>query len=163
MPRAAPQPGIVPIELRIWTINLQTLEKEILPLKVEGGDAGYLAWSPDGKKLTFSWRSRDGKKAGVHTVSRKGKRPKALVKNAFGMLAWAPNGKELLYKRTFGGQRHLFKIDLDSRLKTPLAPLGPSTRRGRNTGWDGFAPKFLPIFPKPQLLTTVWGKMKMPN
>jgi len=87
MLRAAPQLGIVPIEWRIWTINLQTLEKEMLPLKVEGGDAGYLAWSPDGKKLAFSWRSRDGKKAGVHTVSRKGKRPKALVKNAFGMLA----------------------------------------------------------------------------
>lgn len=113
----------------------------------------------DGKSV---W-SRGGKKAGDYTVNRKGKMPKEIVKNAFGMLAWAPNGKELLYKRTVRGQRPLFKTDLDSRLKTPLAPLGPSTRRGRNTGWDWFAPKFLPVFPKPQLLTTVWGKMKKQN
>ncbi|MDD9973898.1 MAG: hypothetical protein OXU27_07830 [Candidatus Poribacteria bacterium] len=159
-PRGAPKPGVL-IEWHIWTVNLQTRKKEMLPLKIEGGDPRYPAWSPDGRKLAFSWWSRGGKKAGVYTVRRKEKSPKEIVKNASGMLAWSPDGKELLYKKTIGGQKQLFKIDLATRLKTPLALLGPSTRRGRNTGWDWFDPKVLPVSPKPQLLTTVWGEMKI--
>ncbi len=156
----APQPGVTPIEWRVWTVNLRTLEKEMLPLKVEESDLRYPAWSPDGKKLAFSLRSRDGKKSGVYTVNRKGRRATEIVKNASGMLAWSPDGKELLYKRTIGGQRQLFKIELDSRIRTPLARLGPSTRRGRNTGWDWFDPKVLPVSPQPQLLTTTWAEVK---
>ena len=47
------------------------------------------------------------------------------------MLAWSPDGKELLYKKTIGGQKQLFKIDLHSLSKTPLALLGPTTRHGQ--------------------------------
>ena len=156
-----PKLDVVLIEWRIWTVNLQTLEKETLPLKIAEGDLRYPAWSPDGRKLAFSWWSRDRKKSSVYTVNRKGTRATEIVKNASGMVAWSPNGKELLYKRTIGGQRQLFKIDLDSRIRTPLALLGPSIRRGRNTGWDWFDPKVLPVSPKPQLFTTIWSKMKI--
>lgn len=148
----------VMIEQRIWTVNLQTLEKEILPLKVEEGDLRYPAWSPDGRKLAFSWSSRDRKKPSVDTVSRKGRTATEIVKNASGMLAWSPNGRELLYKKTVEGQKHLFKMNLNSLIETPLTRLGPTTRRGQNTGWDWFNP---PVSPNPQLLTTVWAKMKI--
>ena len=42
-------------------------------------------------------------------------------------------------------------------------PLGSSKHRGDNAGWDWFDPKVLPVSPKPQLLTTIWGKMKIPD
>ena len=158
--RAAPRLGLVPIEWHIGVINLKTGEKEILPLKINGGALRYPAWSPDGKKLAFSWWKRDGKKPGIYTVNRNGKRAKEIVKNAIGMLAWSPDGKELLYKKTIGGQKQLFKIDLHSLSKTPLALLGPTTRHGQNTGWDWFDPQVLPVSPKPHLLTTAWAKMK---
>ena len=160
-PRDDPQLRGVPIEWHIWTVNLQTRKKEMHPLKIKDGDPRYPAWSPDGRKIAFSWRSRDGKKAGVYTVTRKGKSPTEIVKNVSGMLAWSPDSKELLYKKTIGGQKQLFKIDLASRIKTPLALLGPSIRRGRNTGWDWFDPKILPVTPQSQLLTTTWGKIKV--
>ena len=155
----APRPGAVPLEWRIWTVNLKTHEKEMLPLKMRGGDMGYPAWSPDGKKLAFSWRERDGK-LGIYTVNRNGRRADEIVRNTTGMLAWSPNGKELVYKKTGGGQKQLMKIDLDSGIKTVLALLGPTTRHGQNTGWDWFDPGILPVSPKPELLTTIWAKMK---
>ena len=160
-PRGAPPLGGVPIEWHIWAVNLQTRKKEMLSLKIKDGDLRYPAWSPDGRKIAFSWRSRNGKEAGVYTVTRKGKRATEIVKNASGMLAWSPDSKELLYKKTIGGQKQLFKIDLASRSKTPLALLGPSIRRGRNTGWDWFDPKILPVTPQSQLLTTTWSEIKV--
>lgn len=157
--------GAVPIERRIWIINLQTREKEMLPLKeplkVNGADLQYPAWSPDGKKIAFSLRERDGKKPGIYIVNRNGRRPNEILKNASGMLAWSPDGKELLYKKTVGGQRQLFKINLNARIRTPLAPLGPTTRHAQNTGWDWFDPQILPVSPKPQLITTTWAKVKI--
>ena len=39
--------------------------------------------------------------------------------------------------------------------------LGSSKHRCDNAGWDWFDPKVLPVSPEPQLLTTVWGKMKI--
>ena len=150
-----------PIEWHLWIINLRTREKEILPLKLELGDQRYPTWSPDGEKLAFSWSKWGEKKAGIYIVNRNSKRPKEIVRNAFGILAWSPDGKELLYRKTVDGQKQLFKVDIDSRIKTPLALLGPSTRHGQNTGWDWFDPKGLSVSPQPQLLTTVWGKMKI--
>jgi hypothetical protein len=79
------------------------------------------------------------------------------------MVAWSPSGKELLFKKTVDGQKQLFKIGLHSRVKAPLALLGPSIRHGQNTGWDWFDPKGLPVSPKPQLLTTIWAKVKITN
>ena len=161
IPKKPPQLGVVPIEWRIWTVNLQTGEKEVLPVKINKGDLYYPVWSPDGKQLAFSWWKRDGENPSIYTVTRNGRRPKEIVRNAFGMLAWSPDGKEILYKkRAAGAENQLFKMDLDSQIKTPLALIGPTTRHGQNTGWDWFDPGILPVSPKPELLTTVWGKMK---
>ena len=152
--------GVVAIEQRIWIINLKTREKEALPVKVKSGDLRYPAWSPDGKKLAFSWWRRDGNEPGIYIANRNGKNLEEIVEKAFSKLAWAPDGKELLYDKTIGGLNYLFKINLHSRVKTQLTELGPITRHGRNTGWDWFDPKVLPVSPKPHLLTTTWGKIK---
>ncbi len=162
--RGAPLPdGAIPIEQRIWIINLQTGKKEALPVKIKKGSLRYPAWSPDGKKLAFAWRKRDGEKPGIYIVNRDGKKLKRIVNNTFGMVAWSPDGNELLYRKTVDGQKQLLKIDLNARIGTPLAPLGPTIRHGRNTGWDWFDPKIYPVSPKPHLLTTTLGKIKSEN
>ena len=148
-----------PAEWRLQIINLQTRKQEILLPKIEGSDMHYPAWSPDGKKLAFAmWRR--GREPGIYIIHRDGKKCEEIVENAFGTLAWSPDGKELLYRKTVAGHKLLFKIDLNARTETPLARLGPTIRHGQNTGWDWFDPKVLSISPQPQLLTTVWGKMK---
>ena len=60
--RVAPLAVRIPTEMRIWIINLQTREKEILLPRIKGGDTHYPAWSPDGTKLAFYWWKRDEKK-----------------------------------------------------------------------------------------------------
>ena len=155
--------GGTPIEWRIWIRNLQTGDQKILLPKIKGGDMQYPAWSPDGKKLAFYWRKRDENKSYIYIVDRNGRKLDELVKNASKAVTWSPDGKEILYRKTVGGLKQLFKIDLDSRIKTPLARLGPTTRHGQNIGWDWFDPKVLSVSPKPRLLTTVWAKMKISN
>lgn len=161
--RIAPLAVRIPMEMHIWIINLQTREKERLLPRIRSGDTYYPVWSPDGTKLAFYWRERDRQKVGIYIVTRDGKKLEEIVKNAGGRIAWAPSGRELLYSQTVNGQRQLFKIDLHSRIKAPLAPLGPITGHGRNSGWDWFDPKGFPVSPKPELLTTIWAKVKTTN
>ena len=119
----------------------------------------YPAWSPDGKQLAFSiWRWNA--EPGVYIIQRDGKECEEIVKNAFGTLAWSPDGKKLLYPKTIDGSDLLFKIDLDTRTETLLARIGLKKHRNGNIGWDWFDPNTLPISLQPQLLTTMWGKMK---
>ncbi len=149
------------IEWRIWIRNLQTGDQKRLLPQIKGGDLRNPAWSPDGKKLAFYWWKRDENVPYIYTVNRDGKNLEKIVENVSRMVAWSPNGKELLYRKTVDGKKQLLKINLDTRISTPLALVGPTTRHGQNTGWDWYDPKGLSVLPQPQLLTTIWGKIKI--
>ena len=151
------------IEWRIWIRNLQTGDKKLLLPKIKGGDLQNPVWSPDGKKLAFYWWKRDENKPYIYIVNRDGKNLEKIAENVSDAVAWSPNGKELLYQQRIDGEKQLLKIDLDARIRTPLAPVGPTTRHGQNTGWDWFDPKGLSVSPQSQLLTTVWAKVKISN
>lgn len=143
---------------RIQIINLITRKKEILVPRIPGGDMLYPAWSPDGKKLAFVMGKHHWELS-IYISDRDSRKVDKIVENAYTAPAWSPDGKALLYRKIVGDQTLLFKIDLDSHTETPLARVG---RTGiRNIGWDWFDPEFPPISPEPQLLTTVWGKMKI--
>lgn len=147
-------------EWRMRTINIETREEHILQPKIQGDNMLYPAWSPDGKQLAFSvWRWEGA--PSIYIAGRDGKEREEIVKNTFGTLAWSPDGKKLLYPKTVDGSDMLFKIDLDTRTETLLARVGPRKHRNGNIGWDWFDPSILPVSPQPQLLTTVWGKMKI--
>lgn len=148
------------LEWRIQIINLKTREVDTLFPKIPGDSMLHPAWSPDGQQLAFSLWKPDGEPS-IYIIGRDGKEPEEIVKNAFGTLAWSPDGKTLLYPKTTKDSDLLFKIDLDSRTETRLARIGPSKHRNGNIGWDWFDPKVLPVSPQPQLLTTVWGQMKI--
>ena len=152
--------GKWPAEWHIRIINLQTRKQEILLPAIQGSNMRYPAWSPDGKKIAFAmWEG--GGEPSIYIVDRDGKNLDKIVENAFKAPTWSPDGQALLYRKTVGGQRLLLKIDLDSRIETPLARFGPLNSNARNAGWDWFDPKALPVSPKPQLLTTIWGEMKI--
>ena len=154
--------GKWPAEWYIRIINLQTRKQETLLPEIQGSNMRYPAWSPDGKKLAFAmWKG--GGEPSIYIVNRDGKNLEKIVENALKAPTWSPDGKALLYRKTVDGQRLLLKIDLDSRIETPLARFGPLNSNARNAGWDWFDPKALPVSPKPQLLTTVWGQMKIQN
>ena len=118
------------------------------------------AWSPDGTKLAFSWLKWGlGDRNAIYVANRDGSGLKQIGKPALGILqlAWSPDGEKLVYvEEAVERDRQIVTIDLNTRRKEQL------TRRGLNFTPSWFNPAFarLPVAPQPQLLTTVWGKIK---
>ena len=72
----------------------------------------------------------------------------------------SPNGAEVIYTQEINGQLQIFKIDVNSEVRTQLTHIrGPF--RQVNSGGDWFDPAYaLPVSPQPDLLTTTWGEQK---
>ncbi|MYC77357.1 hypothetical protein F4X10_16460 [Candidatus Poribacteria bacterium] len=119
------------------------------------------AWSPDGTKLAFSWLKWGlGDRDAIYVANRDGSGLKQIGKPALGIfqLAWSPDGEKLVYvEEAVERDRQIVTIDLQTRRKKQL------TRRGLSFTPSWFNPAFvtLPVQPQPQLLTTVWGKIKV--
>ena len=158
--------GVLQVEApKIQIINLQTNTEEVF---LQGKELMFNpAWSPNGNKIAFSWIDLDaipivGKdiadSEAVYVVNRDGSGLKQIVDAEDGATShpiWAPQGDELIYEKQIRESTHLFKIALDGGTPEKL------TDRGDNFGADWFDPEFaLPVSPQPQLLTTIWGKMK---
>ncbi|MDD9975778.1 MAG: hypothetical protein OXU27_17340, partial [Candidatus Poribacteria bacterium] len=70
--------------------------------------------------------------------------------------ALSPDGNEVLYTQEIKGDFQIFKLDLNSGVRTQLTHI-----IGWNTGGDWFDPAYaLPVEPQPDLLTTTWAKVK---
>ena len=70
--------------------------------------------------------------------------------------ALSPSGNEVLYTQHVNGFLQIFKVDVNTGIRTQLTHIGV-----RNLGGDWFDPAYaLPVSPQPQLLTTIWGKLK---
>ena len=64
--------------------------------------------------------------------------------------------------RKIKGRLQIFKVDVNSGIRTQLTHLGGSIQA--NAGGDWFDPAYaLPVSPQPQLLTTTWGDVKKKN
>ena len=149
----------------------QLLPKKSLPWQTQP------SWSATGDKLAFTgnkqripaildrdlhnaWKDKEV----IFIVNRDGTGLKQLVKED-GPKAWAPavspNGEQVLYTQEINGQSQIFKIDVNSGIRTQLTHIGGVFRSG-NSGGDWFDPAYaLPVSPQPQLLTTTWGKLKI--
>ena len=69
--------------------------------------------------------------------------------------ALSPHGEEVLYTQEINGDFQIFKLNLNSGVRTQL------THISWNTGGDWFDPVYaLPVSPQPELLTTTWGELK---
>ena len=133
------------------------------------------SWSTIGDKLAFTgnkhqkpaildrglhnaWRD----KYTIFIVNRDGTGLKKLVEEAGPgafFPALSPNGEQVLYSQDIRGVSQIFKLDMNSGVLTQLTHVGMP--RFGNTGGDWFDPAYaLPISPQPQLLTTLWGKLK---
>ena len=74
--------------------------------------------------------------------------------------AISPNGEEVLYTQEINGLLQIFKVDVNSGVRTQLTHVGHFFQA--NSGGDWFDPTYaLSVSPHPQLLTTTWGKVKI--
>ena len=155
-------------------INVDTWEAEQpLPMKVIQWQFDP-SWSAAGDRLAFAgnkhplpvildrdlhnaWKNKQT----IYIVNRDGTGLRQLVEEAGPYAATpvlSPDGSEVLYTQEINGHSQIFKLDINSGVRTQL------THLGRNTGADWFDPTYaLPVSPQPVLLSTTWGKLKTEN
>ena len=153
-------------------INVPTGEqKQLLPAGARAGQS-FPSWSAASDRLAFSWNNNPlppllvGErvpdawinKLAIYIVNRDSTDLGQIVDEA-GPKAMAPelspDGEEVLYTQEINEDLQLFKVDVDSGIRTQL------THIDRNFGGDWFDPAHsLPVAPQPHLLTTTWSTLK---
>ena len=77
-----------------------------------------------------------------------------------GVSALSPDGSEVLYTQEINGHSQIFKIDINTGVRTQLTHIAGPFRQ-THSGGDWFDPTYaLPVSPQPALLTTAWGEEK---
>ena len=161
---------------RLTFINIRTRETE-QPLPTKALRWQFQpSWSADGNRLAFAgnrhplppildrdlhraWKNKQT----IYIVNRDGTGLRQLVDEA-GLDAeypeLSPDGSEVLWTQEINGHSQIFKIDINTGVRTQLTHIAGPFRR-TNVGGDWFDPAYaLPVSPKPTLLTTTWGEMK---
>ena len=160
-----------PFASQLTFINVQTrAQEQPLPKKALIWQY-YPSWSAVGDRLAFTGNKhlippileRDLQKAWkdkqtIYIVNRDGSGLKQLIDEAGPYAqypALSPHGEEVLYTQEINGDFQIFKLNLNSGVRTQL------THILWNTGGDWFDPVYaLPVSPQPQLLTTIWAAVK---
>ena len=145
---------------RITFINIRTQRQEhLLPKKATNWQL-QPSWSATGYKLVFAWNKNPlppdhmpskplprewVDKQTVYIVNRDGTGLQQLVEEA-GPYAQdpvlSPNGDEVLYTQEINGQLQVFKVDVNSRVRTQLTHIGDIFQA--NSGEDWFDPAYAP-------------------
>ena len=160
---------------RVTLIDIRTGKKKLLLPKKAMDWQNHPSWSPTGDKLVFSWNKNPlppdhnplvdafppawAAKETIYIVNSDGTDLKQLVDEAGPKAQYprlSPNGEEVLYTQDVNSFMQIFKLDINSGIRTQLTHIGP-----RNLGGNWFDPAYaLPVSPQPQLLTTTWGAVK---
>ena len=161
------------IDERLTIVNVQTQnQKQLLPKNLLFWQQES-SWSAIGDRLVFSWNNNPippvaadirvwdkwQAKQTIYIVNRDGTGLQQLLDEAGPYVrypAFSPNGNQVLYTQEVNSFLQVFKIDLNSGIRTQLTHIKP-----RNLGGDWFDPAYaLPVSPQPHLLTTTWGEIK---
>ena len=166
------------ISARITIINVRT-RKQKQPLSRKAADWQLQpSWSAVGNRIVFTghkdpplppdWKPGDPFPEGwedkqtVFIMNSDGTGFRPLVAEAGPKAtspAISPNGEEVLYTQEIKGLLQIFKVDVNSGVRTQLTHIGHFFQA--NSGGDWFDPAYaLPVSPQPHLLTTTWGDMK---
>lgn len=166
------------VDERLTLINVRTRsQKRLLPKKALFWQH-HPSWSAAGDKLAFSWNNNPippaaaerpiwdawQAKQTIYIVNRDGTGLQQLVDEA-GSEVWypalSPNGEQVLYTQEINGRFQIFKLDINSGLRTQLTHVVGLSLRQANTGGNWFDPAYaLSVSFQPQLLTTTWGEIK---
>ena len=165
-----------PFASQLTFINVQTRAQE-QPLPKKALIWQYdPSWSAVGDRLAFTgnkhplpmldrdlhnaWKDKQT----IYIVNRDGTGLQQLVKEAGPYAqypALSPNGDEVLYTQKIKGRFQIFKVDVNSGIRTQLTHVVGLSLLQANAGGDWFDPAYaLPVSPQPQLLTTTWGRVK---
>ena len=162
---------------RVIFINVRTQkQKRLLPRKAMAWQR-QPSWSAVNDKLAFAWNKnplppdhKPGKpvpdewvdKQAIYIVNRDGTDLQQLVDEAGPYAQYpglSPDGEDVLYTQEIKGRFQIFKVNVNSGIQTQLTHSVGLFQA--NSGGDWFDPAYaLPVSPQPQLLSTVWAKIK---
>lgn len=164
------------IRSRLTLVNVRTQEQKLLLPKKANVPQRASSWSASGDKLTFAWNNKPlppllpgGRLPDdwldtqtIYLINRDGTGLQQLIDEAAPMEEHpelSPNGDEVLYTKVVNERHQIFKLDINTGVQTQLTHVGMP--RFGNFGGDWFDPSYgLPVSPQPELLTTLWGKVK---
>ena len=160
---------------RLTFINVDTLDREQpLPDKVLLWQSNP-SWSAAGDRLAIrgnkhplpiildrdlhdAWMDKDT----IFIVNPDGTGLRQLVEEAGPEALWpalSPDGSQVLYTQEINGHTQIFKLDIDTGVRTQLTHGGIFVAANYDGDW--FDPAYaLPVSPQPELLTTTWGELK---
>ena len=158
---------------RLTFINVRTQNsKQLLPKEATAWQR-HPSWSGTGDKLAFSWNKKPWPPIlpgehipakwldteTIYIINHDGTGLQQLVEEAGPYAqypALSPSGDEVIYTQEVNGFLQIFKVDVNTGIRTQLTHIGV-----RNLGGDWFDPAYaLPVSLQPQLLTTIWGGLK---
>ena len=152
-------------------------QKRLLPRKAIAWQNSP-SWSALGDKLAFSWNNNplppiDADRAvwnkwqtteTIYIVNRDGTALQQLIEEDGPYAqspALSPNGGEVLYTQEINDRFQIFKLDINNGVRTQLTHAVGLSLFQANAGGDWFDPVYaLPVSAQPDLLTTMWGKVK---
>lgn len=110
------------------------------------------------RDLHNAWHNKDT----IFIVNRDGTGLRQLLEEPGPAARWpvlSPDGSEVIYTQEIHGHTQIFKLDINSGVRTQLTHVG--IFRQSNYDGDWFDPAYaLPVEPQPELLTTTWGKVR---
>ena len=164
-----------PHEAQLTFINVHTRTEE-QPLSWKTLRRQYEpSWAATGGRLAFSgnrhplpaildrdlhnaWKDKQA----IFIVNRDGAGLQQLVEEAgpaAHLPALSPDGSQVLYTQEINGQLQIFKIDVNTGVRTQLTRGGIFFQANADADW--FDPAYaLPVEPQPALLSTTWGELK---
>ncbi|RKU24278.1 hypothetical protein C6503_01245 [Candidatus Poribacteria bacterium] len=133
------------------------------------------SWSAVGDKLAISGNKHPippildkdlhrawANKRTIYIVNRDGTGLRQLVEEAGPPARWpvlSPDSSEVLYTQEINGRFQIFKLDVNSGIRTQLTHVGDIFQANYDGDW--FDPAYaLPVSPQPELLSTTWGELK---
>ena len=160
---------------RVTFVDVRTRKLTRLLPKEAMDWQNFPSWLATRDKLVFSWNKHPlppdfdplkdrfppvwRNKETIYIVNRDGTDLQQLVDEAGAYAQYpasSPNGDNVLYTQQINDQFQIFKIDVNSGIRTQLTDVA-----GRNLGGDWFDPAYaLSVSPQPYLLTTIWGDVK---
>ena len=161
---------------RLTFINVDTRDRE-QPIPDKTLPWQYLpSWAAAGDRLAITGNKhprpavldRDlhqawDNKFTVYIVNRDGTGLRQLLDEAghdASVAALSPDGSQVLYVQEINGNEQIFKLDINSGVRTQLTHIGAPFHQASFQG-DWFDPAYaLSVSPQPDLLTTTWGAVK---
>ncbi|MET1260578.1 DUF5050 domain-containing protein [Flagellimonas sp. DF-77] len=125
-------PKIAYTDLLSGHASIYTMTGDAAPsIKSTEVKGGYLAWSPDGKKLAFYHKYDDRKTWSIHTMNADGSDRKRLTfaKNTWDYGPdWSPDGEQIVFARTYRdtlgvAHKEIWMMKADGSEQTRLEPL----------------------------------------